>query len=654
MKRETDLSTLAWTLRGWHAWNWELALSAETGVPLLPVVGPLPARVPGSVQQSLRDAGILEDWNLACGSLACEWVEHRHWTFECELPAQCFEEGWDHTLVCEGLDHAGTVLCGTDSVGSFDDAHVPHRFALGAAAARHLAAHPGAATVPLRLVFTDPPRQLGQVGRSSRIRDAKPRFSYGWDWTPRFVQIGIWDALRLESTRDAVLPGIRLGTRYDATTGEGWLRVALEDPLPEGCTLELTLSNDRHWTLDASRADTELAVGEIAAWNPAGLGPATLHHVEARLVEADGTLNDARHWQVGFRELRWLPCEGAPPDAEPWLCSVNGHPIFLAGINWTPIRPNFAEVTREDCRVRLETYRDCGFNLVRVWGGAVLEREDFYDLCDELGLLVWQEFPFCSSGIDNRPPDDPSTVDRGVATARSHIRRRAHHASLALWCGGNELQEERNGREHPLGRDHPLLAALAATVASLDPDRRFLPTSPYGPEFAIDPARRGQGLHHCVHGPWKPEGTLAEWRKWWDEADALFHAEAGAPGASPADLIRTSCGDTGLPGDASHPVWRHASSWWLQWDPWLAEGGDPSDLEAHVAWSQQLQAEALAHAMRACRSRFPRCGGLIVWMGHDCFPCPVNTSILDFHGRPKPAALALRSVLRGRSDTAPS
>jgi beta-mannosidase len=249
-----------------------------------------------------------------------------------------------------------------------------------------------------------------------------------------------------------------------------------------------------------------------------------------------------------------------------------------------------------------------------------------------------QEFPWCSSGIDNRPPDDPETVARALETARSFIERRAHHPSLILWCGGNELQEVIDGRERPLAGTHPLVAALGPLVAAIDPDRRFLPTTPFGPEFSIKPENRGKGLHHCVHGPWKADGSFEDWAEWWRESDALFHAEAGAPGASPAEMIRRFAGEPPLPGDASHPAWLHASSWWLQWDEWLATGGDPDDLDSYVNWSQEYQLRLLASAWRACRDRFPRCGGFIVWMGHDSFPCPVNTSILDFDGNPKPAA----------------
>jgi beta-mannosidase len=387
----------------------------------------------------------------------------------------------------------------------------------------------------------------------------------------------------------------------------------------------------------------------VKAWWPARLGAQPLYDVRVELLDAGGRICDGQSRRVGFRNVRWTSCEGAPRDAEPWILNVNGQPLFVAGVNWTPIRPNFADVTDEDIRARLKTYRDLGFILVRVWGGAVLERESFYHACDELGLLVWQEFPYSSSGLDNWPPDDVASVKRAAVIAESYVASRQHHVSLIVWCGGNELQFGPNGARIgggvPAGYAHPPLAAMRRVVKRLDPTRRFLPTTPFGPRFSIEPSRIGKGEHHCVHGPWKIPGTLQEWTQYWEKSDALFHSEAGVPGAADAKRIREICGDSGLPADESHPAWRHAAAWWLQWQEYRAAGGNQHSLGKLVRWSQRRQAIGLAVALDACRRKFPRCGGFIVWMGHDAFPVPCNTSILDFNGRPKPAAFAIRDIL---------
>jgi len=287
-----------------------------------------------------------------------------------------------------------------------------------------------------------------------------------------------------------------------------------------------------------------------------------------------------------------------------------------------------------------------------VWGGGYLEKEWFYDLCDELGLLVWQEFPLSSSGLDNWPPESQRSIGEMEAVAVSYVERRQHHVSLLLWCGGNELQrapdKEKEGTGRPLDLKHPMLKRLDETVAREDPGRRFLPTSSSGPRFTAEEKEFGQGLHWDVHGPWRaPLDLKGEWTRYWEKDDALFRSETGHPGASPVDIIQEYAGGLPtVPGTLENALWRR-TPWWLEWAEFVKEQGrEPRDLEEYVAWSQGRQREALVIAVRACKSRFPRCGGILIWMGHDCFPCLANTAIVDFWGRPKPAALGLAEVFK--------
>jgi beta-mannosidase len=325
---------------------------------------------------------------------------------------------------------------------------------------------------------------------------------------------------------------------------------------------------------------------------------------------------------------------------------VNGKELFLQGVNYPPVSPYYADVTRADHEKRLRAYRDIGLNILRLNACGILESEDFYDLCDEMGIMVWQEMPLTSSGVENTPPDDPLAVAELEEMARSFVVRRAHHASLTLWGGGNEQVDK---DLVPYDATHPTLRRLKAVFEAEDPTRRFVPCSPGGPRFSLSAKDIGKGVHHDVHGPWKPEAGIEEWKALWEQADALFCSELGSPGASPVDLIERYRGELDpLPVSLANPLWRNPISWWLEAARFLEETGHaPGTLSEYVSWSQDRQARALEIAVSACKRRFPRCGGVILWMGHDCFPCPTNTSILDFHGNPKPAALALQPVLRG-------
>jgi beta-mannosidase len=652
MKRTYDLSQLDWQLAGFVPEQWrfdklgDIAASAFSDIPAIPAI------VPGSVQASLREADIIPDWNAGLDARQCEWVENRQWVYQVKLPAKWLKDSGQVRLRCAGLDYRGWIYVNGHEVDAFRGSFIPYTF--------DLTPHLRARNNLLQIIFDLPPRWLGQFGYTSRMTEWKPRFNYTWDWTSRLVQIGIWDAITLEAIDGAEVGSLRCTTEVDAATGLGSARV---DGVMRGaveCMVEVTVEGSAGVIRAESRPidDSPFVISleqlPVEPWQPNGLGSQPLYTVRCRLLGADGRIHDEQVRTVGFKHVEWRPCEGAPVGADPWICVVNGQPIFLQGVNWTPIRPNFADVPEAEYRKRMELYRDLGCNLLRVWGGAYLEKECFYRICDELGLLVWQEFPLSSSGVDNWPPEGERSISEMADIATSYIKRRQHHVSLLLWCGGNELQGGLDGSKtgvgKPIGVSHPLIAKLAQVVAEMDPYRRFLPTSSSGPRFGARAADFGKGLHWDVHGPWKLPGTMAEWVTYWAGDDALFRSETGAPGASPAEIIRRSKGGlTEMPGTADNPLWRR-TSWWIEWPIFVEEQGrEPASLEEFVAWSQARQAEALTIAARACKARFPRCGGFIIWMGHDSFPCTANTAIVDFDGNPKPAALALREVF-SRSD----
>jgi beta-mannosidase len=192
-----------------------------------------------------------------------------------------------------------------------------------------------------------------------------------------------------------------------------------------------------------------------------------------------------------------------------------------------------------------------------------------------------------------------------------------------------------------------MMSAVKQVVAEQDPGRRFLVTSSSGPRFGAIEAEYGKGLHWDVHGPWKAPADLVEWRRYWQGDDALFRSETGAPGASPVDILEKYAGGLPLmPATIENPLWRR-TSWWVEWPEFTAEHGrEPESLPEYVQWSQARQAEALSIAAKACKDRFPRCGGFLIWMGHDSFPCAANTAIVDYWGRPKPAAEAIGRIFR--------
>jgi beta-mannosidase len=343
---------------------------------------------------------------------------------------------------------------------------------------------------------------------------------------------------------------------------------------------------------------------------------------------------------------------------------VNGKPVFLQGANWVPPKAIYHDTTRADYENLIRLYQDMGANVLRVWGGGILETHDFYDLCDHAGILVWQELPLSSSGVENCPPDTPEAIAQLTRIARSYVQRRAHHASLLLWSGGNELTwggpNEKTGIL-PVDEQHPCIAALRDTLTTCDPAHRFVATSPTGPRFCADAKEYGQGLHHDIHGPWGLGGfegdtfeeRLEKWRAYWKDDDSLFRSETGMPGAASAECIERYA-DADLVWPPQGRYWMHTAAWWTQWDLCRKDMEPIADkhagIDAYIEQTQAQQAQAYGFAAKVCKARFPKCGGFIIWMGHDCFPCLANNSVIDFLCTPKPAYFALQEIFKSNTD----
>ncbi len=642
MIKRYDLSQLNWKLSGWIPKLWRMDQSLEIGASPNAEISAIDAQVPGSVQMSLLKAGLLPDWNVGLNCRACEWVENRHWIYEAAIPDDWLQQGRITRLNCGGLDYCGWVMVNNATVGEFTGSFAPHLFEL----TDYLQQFGNV----IRIIFDLPPRWLGQFGFTSKMREWKPRFNYTWDWVPRLVQIGISERISLEITDGEQISSFQCTT--DASSLMAWGRV-------RGASVELTLSreceiirSEKISAVDFNSSGMNWNDLPVELWWPNLNGEQPLYDLRFALFDDNGEEIDAQTRRVGFKSVTWRHCEGVG-HADPWICVVNGEPVFLQGINWVPIRPNYADVTEADYRKRLALYKDLGLNIIRVWGGAFLEREEFYNICDELGLMVWQEFPLSSSGVDNHPPDDEKSIESMAGIVESYIKRRQHHVSLIIWCGGNELQTAMDGspgQGRPVDESHAMIARIRDIVSQQDPTRRFLATSSSGPTFTASEGNFGKGIHWDVHGPWKAEGDIDdEWARYWAGDDALFRSETGAPGASSAEIIRRSSGGLDpMPADSTNPLWKRTSPWWIEWHEAIRElGREPESIEQYVEWSQARQAKALSIAVKSCKDRFPRCGGIILWMGHDCYPCTANTSIVDVDGNPKMAAISLQKIWRG-------
>ena len=649
--KEYNLSSLDWALWGYRPESWKMDFNFnELKGPKAEYIN-IPVKVPGSVQKALKDAGIIPDWNIGNNFISSEWIGNRHWIFATKIPDEWLTKESNIVLRCMGLDDNGVIMVNGKEAGKFNNTFIPYTF--------DLTPFLKDKNNTLAIVFECPPTYLGQIGYTSKIKNWKPRFYYGWDWIPRIVQVGIWDNIVLDVLNKdySGINNLKVITAADKVKDLGRLEISAEmTPKAYHGRVRIQLMKDTGEPLiDETLPAEQLRAGKtwdnlkVRRWWPNGSGDQPIYKLSCTLYDADGAIGRTIEKKIGFKNVEWLPCKNALPEADPWLCSINNKPVFLQGVDWTPIRPNFADLTETDYRKLIKTYKDLGVNIFRVWGGGFPEKEWFYNICDEMGILLWQEFPLSSSGLDNYPPDTPDEIVVMSKISESYIRRLRDHVSLLLWCGGNELYEM--GDTAPVNDKHPMIRCMKEMVKAEDPTRRFVTGSPSGPSISAGYQNYGKGVNWDVHGPWTlpftaSDHTMNAVRDFWNHDDALIHSEVGVAGAMSAAMINKYRGEyPALPANLDNMLWRQVS-WWIEWNDFLQynNGKEPKSLEEYVAWSQERQTTGLSIALKANKSRFPECGGFIIWMGHDSYPCPINTSIIDFDGNLKPAAIELSKI----------
>jgi beta-mannosidase len=469
--------------------------------------------------------------------------------------------------------------------------------------------------------------------------------SFGWDWGPTLVTAGIWRPVRLERWSTARIARVRPLVTVDGTTGRVELLVDVERAAVEaGLRIEARVGGvSAVAEVGGTSGTVRLEVPGVERWWPRGYGEQSLYDVELTLHGESGALDRWRR-RVGFRSVELD--RSADEHGTGFTLVVNGERLFARGVNWIPDDVFPSRITPERYRARLTRAAEAGVDLVRIWGGGIYESEDFYDVCDELGLLVWQDFPFACAAY----PEEQPLRGEVEAEARENVVRLMPHPSLVLWNGNNENLwgfrdwgwEERLAGES-WGEGY-YLGLLPRVVAECDPTRPYTAGSPWSGSWDRHPNDPAHGTHHSWE-VWNREDYavyradvprfVAEFG--WQAPPAYATLRRALPGEEPAPdspgMLHHQKAEDGN-GKLERGLARHF---------FLPEG----DFDRWHYLTQVNQARAVAAGIEHWRSHWPVCAGTIVWQLNDCWPV-TSWAAIDGDGREKPLYHELRRLYADR------
>ncbi len=509
-------------------------------------------------------------------------------------------------------------------------------------------------------------RPYPEEGRVPETLKARYSVGKGWDFMPCLQSRGIWDDAaivvrpRLRVCHAAVSTRLDNQQRADVT-----VQVELSETVERG-EIVITLDGVRRAfpLVDAQRLALPLNIPSPTLWWPNGLGQPELVELDIALHVA-GRSTAPYRLRTGLRAIERVAAAGQGVTDIPLQLRINQQPVFLKGVNWVPLDALPGSISADRYRPFLQQFQDAGVNLIRIWGGGLKEKEAFYRLADELGLLVLQEFPLACQSL----PRSASFYRLLTQEVSAIIRQLAAHPSVVIWSGGNELfnywdlmdsgtermavaleqvaklqifsPEHREWRGGADTYDEPTLALMGALCASLDGSRPFQLTS----------AMEGEGE---VHGIWTWDPSIGDHR--FRDADSLYDYWLHAPGHLFSECSVSSIAnqetinyvlDTPTPAfpEQDDPIWRLHHAFTAAWDKlpdlWLDLPsteklfGQLTELETLVLANQWMQGEGARFLIEELRRKMPHTCGVIWWGINEPWPGLAGNALIDYFARPK-------------------
>ena len=600
------------------------------------------AAVPGTIHTDLLYNNLIEDPFYSDNELKLNWIAGCDWIYQTEFDFKDVENK-KVDLVFEGLDTVCEIYLNDVKLGDTNNMFFSYRFDV-----KNILKSSGN---QLKLFFISPVEyanteeekygKLPVALNSGRVYIRKAQYSFGWDWGPSFPTSGIWRKVYIEG-----YTGIRIESVTFHTTklnnDSAEVEVIIEtSEVHSNLFLDVSIIKDKEiyekkiQIERKNRVKASFKIKNPKLWWPNGEGEQNLYLLTVKLIDESKFVIDEVKKNVGIRKLELILIEKKESS---FKFRINDRDIYCQGVNWIPADSFLPRISKEKYTDLLSFAKNANMNIMRVWGGGIYEDDEFYSLCDQFGLLVWQDFMFACGSY----PEHELFIENVKKEIRQNVLRLQHHPSIAIWCGNNEnewiwYQEQKSSYKKMPGYKiyHSIFPEILKVI---DPLRPYWPSSPFGNDE--DPNSFNSGNNH----------QWSIWSRWIDYDNiindkSLFVTEFGFQGPANKSTLEKF-----LPAEN-----RNIQDKVFEFHNKQVEGPErlirflAGHLPLNTGWSDFIYLTQLnqAMALKTCLEywKFQSSGtnGSIIWQLNDCWPV-TSWSLIDSELRPKLAYYFVKNV----------
>ncbi len=601
------------------------------------------AKVPGVVQSDLLRNGLIPDPWFGTNEKAVQWVENHNWQYSCTFKLSAEEFDKKHIdLVFEGLDTYADVYLNDSLILQADNMFRSWRTDVKKLLLK--------GDNVLNIIFKDPKfihrskaKELGyelpagseNVSLKVSPFTRKAPYHFGWDWGPRLLTCGIWRPIKIQFWEELRIEDLHI-VQKSISPSKALLTVETYVKSDASGLYNISV-NGKNQSFELKGSDRiisiELEIDSPKLWWPNGWGEAHLYPIRVEIAK-DAKILASAEKKIGLRTVELV--QENDKIGRSYYFKVNGLPIFIKGANYIPQSHFLPDVTDNQYQSLIADAKKVHMNMLRVWGGGIYENDIFYDLCDEAGILVWQDFMFAGSMY----PGDSAFVDNVRNEVRENIIRLRHHPSIAQWNGNNEMnvawfnwgwQKQfawSAADSAKIRQDYENLfqQLIPEQIKELDPSRFYTPTSPLSNWGKPENFNYGS-MHYW--GVWHGKDDFEAYRS----NVGRFMAEYGFQSFPEMQTILKFADSSSLSTDSEIMKWHQKSYVGNALIVKQAEKyfGKIKSFDDFVDKSQSAQALAMQIAIDAHRLKKGYCWGTLFWQYNDCWPGP-SWSSRDVYG----------------------